>query len=351
MLVVDDSAPMRRLLCDLLAADPEIEIAGTAADPYEAREQIKLLNPDVLTLDVEMPKMDGVTFLRNLMRLRPMPVVMCSSLTQRGAEITLEALALGAVDFVAKPRADAVRTLEAYAPELIAKVKGAARARLQPSREQGDTAIRTRRAAGVACSTQIIGIGASTGGITAIREVLTSLAPDSPGIVMAQHLPAGFTASFAQRLASCCPVEVCEAEDGQPILIGHAYLAPGDRHLRVERAGSHLCCRVTDDPPVGRHRPSVDVLFRSLAEEVGEHAIGVLLTGMGRDGAEGLKEMRARGAATLAQDEESSVVWGMPGAAWRLGAAQSLHPIAQMADRIASLVAVRAGSHRRAVHP
>jgi two-component system chemotaxis response regulator CheB len=276
------------------------------------------------------------------MRLRPMPVVMCSSLTERGAAITLEALALGAVDFVTKPRTDVERLMPEYAPELIARVKAAARARLQPLREEATIARPAPRVTATAeHSDQIIGIGASTGGIGAIRDVLAGLPPDVPGIVMAQHLPGGFTASFADRLARSCALDVCEAKDGQPILRGHAYLAPGERHLRVERNGSHHRCRVTDDAPVNRHRPSVDVLFRSLAQEVGAKAIGVLLTGMGRDGAEGLGEMLAAGGATLAQDEETSVVWGMPGAACRIGAAQSVHPITQIASRIRGLVAQR----------
>jgi two-component system chemotaxis response regulator CheB len=351
VLVVDDSAVMRRLLTEILGADPEIEVVGAAADPYEAREQIKQLNPDVLTLDVEMPRMDGLTFLRNLMRLRPMPVVMCSSLTQQGAEATLDAIALGAVDFIEKPRV--VNGITGLAHELIEKVKGAAAANVRqlvvPPETSVDQAPRVARAfSSRHSSTRLIAIGASTGGTEAIRTVLESLPPDMPGVVIAQHIPKAFSGSFALRMNACSPLEVCEARDGQPILPGHAYIAPGDKHLLVVKEGTQLRCRLSDGDLVNRHRPSVDVLFRSVAEQLGAHAIGVLLTGMGKDGAEGLKQMLEAGAQTLAQDEASSVVWGMPGAAWQIGAVQSLHPLNQIADRILHIASARTYAAHRA---
>ena len=355
-MVVDDSALIRRLLGDLLHADPQIEVVGSAPDAYIAREKIKQLNPDVITLDVEMPKMDGIQFLRNLMRLRPMPVVMCSSLTEHGASITLEALELGAVDFVTKPKIDIAHGLQDYAEELRTKVKAAARARVRAPRDPPPSralklvveeklsadAILPRLAARCLRTTDpVIAIGASTGGTEAIREVLSRMPPDAPGIVITQHIPKAFSGPFAARMNSSSPLTVCEASDGQQILPGHAYIAPGDLHLLVVRDGARYRCRLNDGPPVQRHKPSVDVLFRSVAQNVGQNAIGVILTGMGRDGAEGLKEIRDTGAPCIAQDDATSVVWGMPGAAHEIGAVESLHPIATIADKIMELVAAR----------
>lgn len=361
VLIVDDSALIRQLLTDILGGDPGIEVVATAGDPYAAREKIKALNPDVLTLDVEMPRMDGLTFLGNLMRLRPMPVVMISSLTEKGAEITLQALELGAVEFVSKPRLDVAQGMQAYAEEIRAKVRAAAVSRV--------TALARRPAAlpeavpklsadavlGATCAAlplrtteKIVAIGASTGGTEAIKEVLTRLPADAPGIVITQHIPAEFSAAFARRMDGLCALSVCEAGDGQQILPGHAYIAPGGRHLLVQRSGARYICNLSDGPPVNRHRPSVDVLFRSVAQVAGVNAVGVLLTGMGDDGAQGLKEMLEAGAATLAQDEASSVVWGMPGRAWQLGAAQELFPLDAIAAAILDRVAQRQ-SHRRAI--
>jgi two-component system, chemotaxis family, protein-glutamate methylesterase/glutaminase len=348
VLVVDDSAAMRQLLAEILGSDPQIEVVGTASDPYVARDKIKSLNPDVLTLDVEMPRMDGIAFLRNLMRLRPMPVVMCSSLTQQGADIALDALALGAIDFVAKPKVDVVRGIKDSAQEIIAKVKVAAQARVQPlidrpwpsiERLHDAGAVLPKRAALAQSSTsdRIVAIGASTGGTEAIKEVLVNLPGDMPGIVIVQHIPKAFSAAFAARMNACSELIVCEAQDGQPILAGHAYIAPGDRHLVVVRVGVRYQCRLSDGPLVNRHRPSVDVLFRSVAQSAGCHSVGVILTGMGRDGAEGLKEMRQAGAATIAQDENTSVVWGMPGAAWQIGAAQALHALPHISGLLVNL--------------
>jgi two-component system chemotaxis response regulator CheB len=343
VLIIDDSALVRALLTRILGADPALQVIGTAPDAFIAREKIKTLNPDVLTLDVEMPRMDGLQFLRNLMRLRPMPVVMCSSLTERGADVTLAALELGAIDFVTKPKVDVAHALEAYAAELINKVKVAAVARVRPvfarsvAPNQTDIAPIVRPELRFRTTDQIVAIGASTGGTEAVREVLRRMPADSPGMVITQHIPSAFSAPFAARLNACSQLSVQEAQDGALILPGQAYIAPGDRHLTVERDGARYRCRLRDDAPVNRHRPSVDVLFRSVAEQVGRNAVGVILTGMGADGARGLKEMRSRGAHTIAQDEKSSVVWGMPGAAVALGAVDCILPIERIAEGLAGL--------------
>ena len=359
VLVVDDSPTMCRLLKSILTSDPGIEVIGTAPDPYAARERIKALNPDVLTLDVEMPLMDGLAFLRNLMRLRPMPVVMCSTLTQQGAAVALDALAIGAVDFVGKPASSGAHNLDSFAQELIAKVKTAVHARVRTLPDALAPGGRTRPKGGrilpargvwphSALTNRIIAIGASTGGTEAIKQVLMDLPGEMPGIVIAQHIPKAFSGKFARRMDEASLLEVCEAEDGQPILPGHAYIAPGDQHLIVVRDGEGYRCRLSDGEPVNRHRPSVDVLFRSVARSAGPHSIGVILTGMGRDGAEGLKEMLDEGAATVGQDENTSVVWGMPGAAWHVGAVEALHPLPEIAERIMELVAASVDPLRHA---
>lgn len=350
VLVIDDSALVRSILCDVLNADPAIEVVGTAGDAHIAREKIKKLNPDVLTLDIEMPRMDGLTFLSNLMRLHPMPVVMVSSLTERGADVTLDALAMGAVDFLSKPRIDIAATLQDYGDELIAKIKTAARANVRALDSKRMPTLRTRgespSVSGAAPATprmrtteRIIAIGASTGGTEAIKEVLCHLAPDSPGVLITQHIPPAFSTSFARRMNDVSPLTVCEAQDGQQVLPGHVYIAPGDYHLSLARDGARYICKVAQDAPVNRHRPSVDVLFRSVAQGAGPNAIGVLLTGMGRDGARGLKLMREAGAPTLVQDEHTSVVWGMPGEAVSIGAAAEVLPIEEIASRLMALVA------------
>lgn len=354
VLIIDDSALIRQLLSEILGSDPHIEVVGVAADPYVAREKIKALNPDVLTLDVEMPRMDGLTFLGNLMRLRPMPVVMISSLTEKGADVTLQALELGAVDFVSKPKLDVSQGMQAYAEEIRAKVRTAAGARVAalggrpPAVIAAVPKLSADAVLGVAgvpmplrTTEKIVAIGASTGGTEAIKDVLLRLPADAPGIVITQHIPAEFSAAFARRMDGLCALSVCEAADGQQILPGHAYIAPGGRHLLVQRSGARYICTINDGPPVNRHRPSVDVLFRSVAQVGGVNAVGVLLTGMGDDGAQGLKEMLASGAATLAQDEASSVVWGMPGRAWQIGAAQALLPLQDIAAAILDRVAQR----------
>ena len=352
VLVVDDSASMRKTLSIILESDRSIEVVGTAADPFIARTKIKKLNPDVLTLDVEMPKMDGVTFLRNLMRLHPMSVVMISSLTNQGAEITLDALELGAVDFVTKPTADVAHSLDGFAQEITGKVKMAASARVRPLEGRSVKALNINPklpadAVLARCSTKtrvktagrIIAIGASTGGTEAIKEVLMQMPPDSPGVVVAQHIPPEFSAAFARRMNDVLAMTVLEASDGQHILAGHVYVAPGDRHLMVARAGTKYVCRLSDGPPVNRHRPSVDVLFRSVAQNAGNNAVGVILTGMGDDGARGLKEMHEAGAATLAQDEHTSVVWGMPREAVKRGGVDTVLSLGRISGQILSLLA------------
>ncbi|WP_372013514.1 protein-glutamate methylesterase/protein-glutamine glutaminase [Pseudoxanthomonas sp. 10H] len=347
VLVVDDSAVVRQILTELLSGDPEIEVVGSAADPLLAREKIKRLNPDVLTLDVEMPRMDGLAFLENIMRLRPMPVLMVSSLTERGAEITLQALALGAVDFVTKPKLDVARGLGEYGAEIVAKVKAAARARVQPLARPAQKLEALPARAPVATAARfrttdrLIAIGASAGGTEAIRVVLEQMPPDAPAIVLTQHIPGGFSRAFVERLDRHSQMLVREAGDGEAILPGHAYLPPGDRHLRVIRDGARWRCRIDDGPPVNRHRPAVDVLFRSVAQNAGANAVAAILTGMGDDGARGLLELRQAGASTLVQDEATSVVWGMPGAAFKLGAAQEVLPLDRIAPRLLELAGAR----------
>ena len=348
VLVVDDSALVRSILSEVLGRDPAIEVVGTASDAHMACEKIKRLNPDVLTLDVEMPKMDGLTFLHNLMRLRPMPVVMVSTMTERGAETTLDALAMGAVDFLTKPRIDVAAKLPEYCDELIGKIKAASRASVRALDAQRAEAVRPKSQAVIAAgktavarkmrtTDRIIAIGASTGGTEAIKRVLMGLPADSPGVLVTQHIPKAFSTSFARRMDDCCAMTVYEVEDGQPVLAGHVYIAPGDRHLYLVRDGARYVCRLDDGEPVNRHKPSVDVLFSSVAKSAGENAIGVLLTGMGKDGARGLKEMRAAGSHTIAQDEATSVVWGMPGEAVSIGAVDDVVPIDEMAQHIRTL--------------
>lgn len=361
VLIIDDSALVRRLLTEILSSDPEIEIVGTAMDPHIARQKIKELNPDVLTLDVEMPRMDGISFLRQLMRLRPMPVIMISSLTEEGAEITLEALAAGAVDFISKPKLDIANTLVDYAEDIVSKIKSAARVKVM-ARETGPTSKRTiptssdindrdsvdekysatvilQRPAQIRTlktTEKIIAIGASTGGTEAIKDILTQLRPDNPAVMIAQHIPPVFSSAFARRMNQHAAMTVVEAVDGQQVLPGHVYIAPGDKHLLLVRDGARYRCQLNDGPPVNRHKPSVDVLFRSVAQSAGKNAIGVILTGMGADGARGLAEMREAGAVTIAQDEKSSVVWGMPGEAVKLGAAKKVLALDQIPAGIVS---------------
>ena len=346
VLIVDDSAVVRQILTEILASDPGIEVVGTAADPLLAREKIKRLAPDVITLDVEMPRMDGLAFLENLMRLHPLPVVMISSLTERGADTTLQALALGAVDFVSKPKLDVTRGLQGYADEIIEKVKTASRSRVRalvrapvaPKLTLASTGTPTApRPSQFRTTDRLIAIGASAGGTEALRVVLEGLPADAPAVVMTQHLPATFSTAFAERLDRHSAMAVREATDGEAVLPGHAYLPPGGKHLRVIRDGARWRCRIDDGPPVNRHKPAVDVLFQSVAQSAGANAIGVILTGMGDDGARGLLQLRQAGAPTLVQDEATSVVWGMPGAAFKLGAAEEQLPLEKIAERLLAL--------------
>jgi len=333
VLIVDDSAVMRQLLTSLLSDDPEIEVVGTAADPHIARERIKALNPDVITLDVEMPLMDGITFLRKIMTLRPMPVVMISTLTQRGAETTLEALEIGAVDFIAKPTGgDLASGLAELAAELQRKVKAAAGVRVGVNRVA--PAPEAPRHRPPRLKEKIVFVGASTGGVEALKTLLMGLPADCPPTLITQHMPPRFTAGFAERLDRQCPMRVSEAVHDETIEHGHVYIAPGSHHLEIVRVGTRHVCRLSDGPPVSGHRPSVDVLFRSAARVVAKSAVGAILTGMGKDGAEGLLELRQAGGITLGQDEESALIYGMPRAAFERGAVMHQHSLAQMADAI-----------------
>ncbi|MDX9993795.1 MAG: chemotaxis response regulator protein-glutamate methylesterase [Rhodocyclaceae bacterium] len=335
VLIVDDSALMRALLAEIINAAPDLEVVGTAPDPIAAREMIKALNPDVLTLDVEMPRMDGLEFLRRLMSLRPMPVVMISTLTERGSEVTLRALELGAVDFVPKPRAENASLLQGYAEEIRDKLRTAHGAHLRRKPAAAPrVAPPLAGAPDRALGGKLIAIGASTGGTEAIKEVLTRLPAAMPGIVMVQHMPETFTASFAKRLDSLSELQVVEAQGGERILPGHAYLAPGHSHLRVKRSGSGWVTELSQAEPVNRHRPAADVLFDSVAQAVGKDAIGVILTGMGKDGAQGMLAMHGTGAWNIGQDEASCVVYGMPREAARVGALNEVAALADIPSRI-----------------
>ena len=344
VVVVDDSALARKLLCAMLGADRGIEVVGVASDPLTARTVIRTTNPDVITLDVEMPHMDGVTFLEQIMRLRPTPVLMVSSLTDEGADVTLRALELGAVDFVTKPTIDIARGLEDKRGELIAKVKAAAAS--QP-RALALTAPPPAPAPAFRTTDRIVAIGASTGGVDALRRIVCALPADGPAVCVVQHMPSGFTRRFAERLNAAAQVTVVEAQDGQRCLPGHVYIAPGDLHLRLARSGGQYQCRVTDDAPIGGHRPSVDALFRSVAAQAGTNAVGVILTGMGNDGAAALRLMREAGARTLGQDAASCVVYGMPKAAAAAGATEAELPIDEIAATIVRLCNATDSQKRR----
>ena len=359
VLIVDDSALVRQVMTEILNSNSALEVIGTAQDPFDAREKIKSLKPDVLTLDVEMPKMDGITFLSNLMRLHPIPVVMVSTLTQKGADITFEALELGAIDFVSKPTVGVSEGLTEYSEEICEKVitaSGVNVSKISDRQARRAVSNTTTNSAPIAVdkkltadavlekrsvpktklktTDKIIALGASTGGTEAIKEVLMMMPANSPGIVISQHIPEAFSKPFAERMDKHSAMTVYEAVDGQQILPGHVYIAPGNRHLIVERSGARYICRLNDGPPVNRHKPSVDVMFRSVAQNVGPNAIGVILTGMGGDGAAGLKEMLENGAPTLVQDEKTSVVWGMPGEAYKIGAAKDQYPLEKIASEL-----------------
>jgi len=339
--IVDDSALIRQVLTRIISHEKDMTVVGTAGDPYAARELIRSTNPDVLTLDIEMPRMDGLAFLEKIMQLRPMPVIMVSTLGEAGSVATLRALELGAIDVVAKPKVDIERTLDAYAATLTAKIRGAASARPRalpplptqapPPTPPGESSLSRLRS-----TEQLLAIGASTGGTEAIKYVLAGMPPDAPAIVIVQHMPVAFTKSFAKRLDEVSRMTVKEAEDGDRLLGGHAYVAPGDAHMRVVRSGANYLVELDDGEAVSGHRPSVDVLFHSVAEIAAGRACGVLLTGMGKDGAAGLKAMHDAGAWTCAQDEDSSVVFGMPKEAIRLGAADAVLPLAEIPGQLIS---------------
>jgi two-component system chemotaxis response regulator CheB len=338
VLIVDDSALIRGVMKEIISAQPDMEVVGAAPDPLAARELIKQTNPDVLTLDVEMPKMDGLDFLERLMRLRPMPVLMVSSLTERGSEITLRALELGAVDYITKPKMSIQSGMLEYAELIAEKIRIAARARVRATppplaQGQGSAALASVRNPLIS-SEKLIIIGASTGGTEAIKEFLVQLPSDSPGVLITQHMPEGFTRSFANRLDKLCKISVKEAEGGERVLPGHAYLAPGHSHLKLVRSGANYMTQLDDGPPVNRHRPSVDVLFESAAQAAGKNAVGVILTGMGKDGAAGMLKMKEAGAYNLAQDEASCVVFGMPREAIAIGATHDVGPLSELPGRV-----------------
>jgi two-component system chemotaxis response regulator CheB len=341
VVVVDDSALVRSLLTEIVNRQPDMECVGSASDPFAAREMIRNLNPDVITLDVEMPRMDGIDFLSKLMRLRPMPVVMVSTLTERGAEVTLKALELGAIDFVAKPKIGVADGLKQLADEITEKIRIASKARIarpQPAAAPAPGTAAAPKPApaslGRLSTEKLIFIGASTGGTEATKEVLMSLPPDSPGVVITQHMPPGFTRSYANRLDGLCKIRVKEAVDGERILPGHAYIAPGGFHLSVERSGANYIARVTDGEPVNRHKPSVEVLFESAARVVGQNALGIMLTGMGADGAKAMRTMKDAGSYNVCQDEATCVVFGMPREAINHGAAHEVLPLGKIAGHI-----------------
>ncbi len=338
VLIVEDSQVMQRLLADLIGRGPDLEVAGIASDPYEARELVKSLKPDVMTLDVEMPRMDGLTFLERLMRLHPMPVVMVSSQTERGAEASMRALELGAVDVIAKPRASDVHGLTEFAVSIADKLRAAARAELGVRAIAGNLRPAVRALEGPSdkklLEGRLIAIGASTGGTEAIRELLERLPPETPPIVIVQHMPEMFTKMFAKRLDEQCRISVCEASDRQKLQPGHAYVAPGNWHLTVRRSGKAFEGRVAQSDPVNRHRPSVDVLFDSVAASAAAAATAVILTGMGGDGASGMRKIKEAGGHTLAQDEASCVVFGMPKSAIEAGCVDRVAPPPVLAERI-----------------
>lgn len=356
VLVIDDSAMIRSVMREIINREKDMICVGAAPDPIAAREMIKDLNPDVLTLDVEMPKMDGLEFLERLMRLRPMPVVMVSTLTERGSNITFRALELGAVDFVSKPKLDVARGMEEYAGQITEKIRAAALARVHKriapqsapvvQEKFSADAILPSMAGRYSSTEKLIIIGASTGGTEAIKDVLTRLPADVPGILITQHMPENFTKSFAERLNGLCKISVKEAEHNERVLPGHAYIAPGHSHLLLKRSGANYMTELNQGPPVNRHRPSVDVLFRSAANVAGANAIGIILTGMGKDGAQGLLEMKNAGSFTIAQDEASCVVFGMPREAILVGGATEIQPLQGIARRTMDFLGASGRSNR-----
>jgi two-component system chemotaxis response regulator CheB len=349
VLIIDDSAMIRSILKEVINSYSDMEAVGAAANPLQAGEMIKTLNPDVLTLNVEMPQMSGLTFLENLISLRPMPVLMISSLTERGSDVALRALELGVVDFLPKPKIGIPDGMRAYADEIAAKIRTAYATR-PPLRGESIAKVREVLPAlgNRIATTKIIAIGASTGGTEAIKEVLIRMPVDAPGIVITQHMPEAFTKSFATRLDGLCKIAVKESEGNERVLPGHAYIAPGHSHLLIKCSGANFVTELSQDPPVNHHRPSVEVMFRSVAQCAGKHAVGVMLTGMGKDGAIGMLEMRQAGAYTLAQDEATCVVFGMPREAIAIGAVNEIVPIQQMTQRVLARLVREGGMNNRA---
>jgi two-component system chemotaxis response regulator CheB len=349
VLVIDDSALVRQTLCDILNSDPEIVVIGSAADPILAAERMRTVIPDVITLDVEMPRMDGLTFLQKLMSQHPIPVVMCSSLTERGNETALKALEYGAVDIITKPKMGTKQFIEESRIRICDAVKGAAAARMGPLRAMNtmkevspkytaDVIMeKPNTKAMIQTTEKVVVVGASTGGTEALRVFLEMLPPDTPGIVIVQHMPENFTAAFAKRLDSLCRVTVKEAQDNDTVVRGRALIAPGNHHMLLKRSGARYYVEIKDGPLVSRHRPSVDVLFRSAARYAGKNAVGVIMTGMGDDGAHGMKEMFDGGAVTIAQDEATCVVYGMPHEAVKLGGVNKIMPLQNIAHEVLRL--------------
>lgn len=331
VLVIDDSALIRQMLTEILNSRDDIEVVGSAEDPLVAREKIKQLSPDVLTLDIEMPKMTGLQFLKNLMRLRPMPVVMVSTLTERGAPETLEALELGAVDYICKPKAKTETKLRIFADDLVDKVRMASTARVQPFQEK-------KAAQAIVPITgafqRIIAVGASTGGTEAIKTLLSTVPSNCPPILITQHIPKVFSTSFAERLNRCLEMEVFEAQEGMIIRPGCVYIAPGDFHLTIATSGAKKVCRIIQTEKVNRHRPAVDVMFNSILDSYGSKVVAVMLTGMGADGANGMLRLKQAGAITYAQDQSTSVVWGMPQAAFNIGAVDEVLPLQNISQQM-----------------
>jgi len=338
VLIVDDSALIRGVMTEILSDDPELEVVGAAPDPYVARDKIKTLNPDVLTLDVEMPKMDGLTFLQKLMAGRPMPVVMVSSLTEQGAATTMQALESGAVDFVTKPTVDIQHGLEDLSRQITSKVKAAAQATVKKRTPPADCADRIKalaaQSAMIKTTDSIIAIGSSTGGTEALRELLEVLPPNTPPILMTQHMPEHFTKTFADRLNELCPIHVKEAQEGDSVIPGQALLAPGNFHMELRRSGAKYYVTLNQEPPVNRHRPAVDPMFQSVAKYAGANSVGVILTGMGNDGAAGMLDMKKAGSFNVAQDEASCVVFGMPKEAIKAGGVDKILPLSNIPSAI-----------------
>lgn len=338
VLIIDDSALIRSILKEVINSYPDMEAIGAASNPLQAREMIRTLNPDVLTLDVEMPEMDGLTFLEKLMRLRPMPVLMISTLTEKGSDAALRSLELGAIDFLPKPKLGVNEGLREYSEEIADKIRAAylSKGRLTRQVAASSTSNETLPVLGnrITSTEKIIILGASTGGTEAIKEFLIRLPADAPGILIAQHMPEAFTKSFAARLDSLCKINVVEAQGNERVLPGHAFIAPGHSHLLLKRSGANYMTELSQAPPVNHHRPSVEVLFRSAAVQAGKNVIGVMLTGMGKDGANAMLEMRQAGAYNFAQNEETCVVFGMPREAIAVGAVDEIVPIQDMAQRV-----------------